>query len=614
MVSRDAAHIAKILLSDHKFVLLDSSGREDRHCLFLWDPRAVVDLHSVTDLRTVFSRSQANSGEYVAGFLTYECGYVLDSYWQNHQHPILSAPLGCFGYFKHALVVTRDAIAEALELILCEPGFYTVELEVSKEQYCRDIEKVLSAIRRGDIYQLNYTVNSIFNGVHSTIGLYKALRENQPVDFGAWVRLQDGVEYLSFSPELFFQKSGSTVLCKPMKGTLPTSESQDETERRKLELQQDEKNRAENVMIVDLLRNDLSRVCKAGSVRVGSLFDIEEYRSVLQMTSTVTGELCEPSLTRVVEALFPCGSITGAPKLSAMDHTYALEQRTRGIYTGSIGVIFPNGDAEFNVAIRTLSCSADSVSMGVGSGIVFDSSPEAEYDECIDKIRFATCSNDLSLIETMLCESGNVALLERHLQRMLRSAKMLNIALSEESLREFVSRKIHECTGRKKLRVLCHNSGKLSCEQIQLEATRGGSKTLVMGDRIVYSSDPMRRHKTTQRAAYTADLQQAQDMGYDDMVYQNERGHIVETTCCNIAIQLPGDACWYTPPLSDGCLDGIQRGEMLEHGLFNARVVEKSISIQELFLAKRIVVGNAVAGVSDVDLESSSIEAVEWYS
>lgn len=328
-------------------------------------------------------------GCWIAGFASYELGYALEPRLQDLMPPDRDVPLLYFGVFAAPepaddLLAQAAAEADQAELDAPTPGWTAPE-------HAHAIQRIHDYIASGDIYQANLTMPMTARAQGTALGLYGALRARQPVSHGALVQFPNCPAILSRSPELFFATDAAgRIETRPMKGTAPRASNPAHDAALKAELQTSIKNRAENLMIVDLLRNDISRICRPGSVRVPALFAIETYATVHQMVSHVVGDLVpDTSPSAIFRALFPCGSITGAPKIRAMQVIRELEPEARGVYCGAIGWMAPDGKASFNVAIRTLTLSAGVARFGVGGGIVIDSTPDGEYEEALWKARFA---------------------------------------------------------------------------------------------------------------------------------------------------------------------------------------------------------------------------------
>src|SRR5271168_42706 len=420
-----------VLLQTARFDSANHKSYLFRNC------RETLVARSPDDLPGVFAGIEAalRDGYYLAGFLTYECGVHFEprALAANAPPALLNElPLAWFGVFDSPLIFDHSANdVDAMQRLrqaqlspsLGRDGKLEVGgLGISASEYRERIERIKRYIEAGDTYQVNFTtsLNLPYSGPAS--GLFSFLLTTQPVAYGALLNLGE-TQIVSASPELFFRLNDSTITTQPMKGTAARGKDLDEDAAISSWLERDEKNRSENVMIVDLLRNDLGRVCLPGSIQVDKLFAVERYRTLFQMTSTISGQL-RPGIDfyGIFKALFPSGSIVGAPKVRTMQIIGELEQRRRGVYTGTIGFIAPRREAVFSVAIRTLVLHNGMAEMGVGSGIVYDSGAVAEYEECQLKATFLTrASPDFQLIETMLWDGGYF-LLPLHLERLAASA------------------------------------------------------------------------------------------------------------------------------------------------------------------------------------------------
>ncbi|PIB25058.1 aminodeoxychorismate synthase, component I [Amylibacter kogurei] len=357
------------------------------------DPSEVIVAWDAGDVADAFARIEAAraAGKWLAGLASYELGYVFEPRLTPRMPAERQSPLLCFGVFDGVDMAATRGLMHRAQSEAAQATLDTPSPKWSADEYGAAFAQVADYIAAGDFYQTNLTfpMDSKYTG--SPLGLYAALRHGQPVNYGGIVQLGQGPILVSRSPELFFKVDAAGVIStRPMKGTVPRGKTAGEDADLKAFLQSDEKNRAENLMIVDLLRNDISRVAKVGSVRVPELFTIESYATVHQMTSLVEADLqnglCVEDL---FQALFPCGSITGAPKLRAMEVINDLEPFPREIYCGSIGWIAPSGEMAFNVAIRTLSLFGDqSVRLNVGGGVVYDSTADSEYEEALWKARY----------------------------------------------------------------------------------------------------------------------------------------------------------------------------------------------------------------------------------
>lgn len=436
-------------------------------------------------------------------------------------------------------------------------GIGGLQPAIDEETYVATVNRIKRLIFEGDCYQVNFTFPLDFAWFGSPLALYARLREQQPVRYGGFVGdVRNGL--VSLSPELFVERCGDRLVTRPMKGTAPRSAPPEQ-------LRSSEKDRAENLMIVDLLRNDLGRVADQGSVVVDRLFDIEEYPTLWQMVSEVSANVGGRSFGEILRALFPCGSITGAPKIRAMQIAAELENAERGIYTGALGWLAPNGDFRLNVAIRTLELGADGHGkLGVGSGVVADSRPAAEWQECLLKSRFLReCDPGLLLIETLRREDGRYPRLAGHLERLRRSAAWLGFACDEARVAELLA--AQPVTGTWRVRLTLAKDGRLDVQAFPLGVEPSGPRRAALAAVSIESGYPLRRHKTTDRAQYDAALKVLDsDPQLFDMVFLNERGEVAEGGRSNVFVER--DGVLLTPPLASGALPGVLRSALLADG------------------------------------------------
>nr|MBF0221208.1 aminodeoxychorismate synthase component I [Desulfobulbaceae bacterium] len=459
-------------------IFLETSKTNDENfCSYIfYDPVEILSFHKDQPLEEFFKQVQncIDQGLYLAGWVSYEFGYALEPVLQKHLGDLDNRPLLKLGVFKEPIIFDhRNAsFSKPFKHTLpCPdtPGSFSinnVRPSMSMEEYLKNLDVIKEYIEAGDTYQVNYTMKLLFDFAGSPTALYKMLRFNQPVSYGAFLKLA-GRTTLSFSPELFFTKTADTCLVRPMKGTIARGLTWAEDQKNIHTLQNDIKNRSENIMIVDLLRNDLGRLSEKGSVSMSSMFDVETYATLHQMTSTVTGRLKpEINLTQIFKAFFPCGSVTGAPKIRTMEIIHELEKLPRGIYTGGIGFIGPES-VTFNVPIRTLVLNQGQSEMGIGSGIVHDSNNEDEWRECLLKAKFLTSPcPDFQLIETVLwTEAAGFYLLDRHLSRLKKSAEYFDFPFDGQRITKTLS--AHKATKNinnknpAKVRLLLHRDGTL---------------------------------------------------------------------------------------------------------------------------------------------------------
>lgn len=482
-------------------------------------------------------------------------------------------------------------------------GLLDIAATITKERYTQDIQDIQRLIADGDTYQVNHTFR--LHGVvfGHPLALYRELRRQQPVRFGAY--MDTGTRtILSFSPELFLQLEHGTITAMPMKGTLGTDQGSAQ------DLARSAKDHAENLMITDLIRNDLGRICKTGSIRVPKLFEVQQVGRVYQMTSTVTGRLRpDVNLSALLSAVYPCGSVTGAPKKRTMQIIRELEQDARELYCGSIACFDPNGDFQMNVAIRTLELNENNqFQMGIGSGITIDSDAENEWQECLVKASFVTSlPSPVGLIETMRYHNGHLPLLNTHLDRMQSSALSLRIPFDrshvERSITEYLAR---EAFGSRliALRLELSANGTLLITHRAVEPMAAQSKIFFakdfLGDTdsVMDSRNPLLRHKTTWRKTYDDAWQAAVTQGGFDAVFTNERGEITEGGRSSIFALIDGR--WLTPPISCGVLPGVMRSTLLSDPAW--RVTECAILPSDLRRAQQIKMVNALRGAVETTL------------
>ena len=536
--------------------------------------------------------------------------YELGAHLQGLPARPLAGPLARVLLFTHCEQMTGEQVASWLATRSedTDPaGVAGIAANVDQAQFTAAIDRIRDYIAAGDTYQVNYTYRLRFDAFGGLFALYARLRARQPVPYGALVSLPDGSAVLSFSPELFVRHEAGLLQARPMKGTAPASGDVEVDAARALALSQDTKNRAENLMIVDLLRNDLGRVAQTGSVDVPALFEVQRYGAVLQMTSTVQARLREDAgLAEIFDALYPCGSITGAPKRRTMEIIHELEPDARGIYTGAIGWFDPAppgrtyGDFCLSVPIRTLALDAarDGVrrgELGVGAGIVYDSDAQSEFAECQLKARFLTgLSNEFTIFETIRASREHGCRhLEQHLDRLAASCAYFGFAFDRgaahiallEASAALPADALH------RLRLAVSHTGEMTLASGEL-APLHEPVALLLAAEPTHSGDVFLRHKTSIRSRYDAAWKAAEAQGAFDMLFFNERDELTEGGRSSVFLRF-GEA-WLTPPLSAGVLPGVMRGVLLAAPAWNA--CEATITREMLQQADDIVVCSALRG------------------
>ena len=546
-------------------------------------PRAVHLARTLSDVLPLLQEADraTRNGLWAALMLSYEAAPAFDSAMEVHASD--GFPLGWLAVFREPSSRAIDFHPGSLSNTSWNPL-------IAQGGYSAGIAAIRSAIARGDCYQVNYTFPMECQFQGDAWAWYRALGTVQGAGYSAWIDL-DRYRVLSFSPELFFEREGNVLRAQPMKGTAPRGRWASEDMEQRNRLEESGKNRAENLMIVDLLRNDLGRVSVPGTVRVPRLFSVERYETLFQMTSTIES-ICRPDtgFVELFRALFPCGSVTGAPKISAMKMIRCLERSPRGVYTGSIGLVRPGGDCTFSVAIRTLVLDTETgrAVFGVGGGITYDSTPEDEYAECLTKARFLTERPPaFQLIETLRLEEGIYFLPGRHVARMLESARFFNFMLEEASLRAALEEiRLEHRKGIWKVRLLASASGAIQDQVSPLVEPTDYVCRVAFASAPVDSGNRFLYHKTTQRSFYEEQLRERADC--DDLIFWNERGEVTESSIANVVVEMDG-AQW-TPSRGSGLLAGTFRDELLSLGEIHERVIFKD----ELRRADRLFLVNSV--------------------
>ena len=571
------------LIFDFVDPLMTGSGARR---LAFTQPERVITALTIADVRPALREVEeaARNGFYAAGMICYEAAPAFDA--ALHARPPGSLPLLWFGLFRAPASLPRVTKHHA-----AVSGWTP---DTDRATYDASIKAVREAIARGDTYQVNYTMRLHTSVSGAPRAWYEALAAQSHGRFNAYLDIGEK-QILSLSPELFFAWDGTQLMARPMKGTLsraalPASESvsdawQASDEAEAFALVNSAKNRAENLMIVDLLRNDLSRIAVTGSVAVPKLFSLETYPTVHHMTSTVTATTRDGvTLEDVFCALFPCGSITGAPKIKTSEIIALLESSPRGIYCGAIGYVTPDQRAVFNVPIRTITMDSASgmAQCGVGGGITWDSTAGEEHAEALTKARFLSLgAGHFDLLETLLLQDGHYAFLDRHLARLLTAAKRFGHLADMPAIRAALA--AHAATYAyqlRRVRLLVSPSGEITitCTALQsapegwLAASHAAERVkIALALKPVDSHHEFLRYKTTARSAYDVHIASSEDAF--DILLWNERNEVTEFTRGNVVVSLDGKLL--TPPLGCGLLPGVLRAELLERMVISESIVER---------------------------------------
>jgi para-aminobenzoate synthetase/4-amino-4-deoxychorismate lyase len=554
-------------------------------------PLEVVRADAIGQVDAAFAKLEEAlaAGRHAAGYFSYELGYALERRLVPLMPSSRNVPLLWFGIFADCEFGGGCADESA-------PSVHAGRLvhEWDEARYTASFERIRALIAAGDLYQANLSYRARFVFVGEPYAFYRELRSRARARHCAFI--DDGErQIVSISPELFFDISPAGVVrTRPMKGTAARGTTTEEDSAARARLAASEKERAENLMIVDLVRNDLSRIAIPGSVEVENLFEVETYPTVHQLVSTVAARLApRMRVETIVRALFPCGSVTGAPKIRAMEVIREIETSPRGVYCGAIGYFAPDGSAAFNVAIRTLTISGGNGELGIGGAIVFDSRARAEYEECRVKARFYEAArHPLQLIETLRYEPGVGFLrLDRHLARIASSAAALGFEFDAACAGHELQRCVAGRFETLRVRLTLHEDGMMCAEAEPFIAAPVPWRFAVSPVRVS-SGDPLLRHKTNRRVLHdTEHARLSAGLGCDEVLFLNEHDQLTEGSRTNIFLEIEGRLL--TPSLASGLLNGCLRRELLDEG----SCFEALLTSADLDSAERVFVGNSLRGL-----------------
>jgi para-aminobenzoate synthetase/4-amino-4-deoxychorismate lyase len=557
---------------------------------------------SLDDVRPAVQAAEhaARAGNWVGGFISYDAAPAFDDALTVTSRSKSPLPLAWFGVFAEARIADFELAQSSRAQT--RPHW---SLNTNESDYAQCVESIRDRIRAGDVYQVNFTTRATTSDPIDPIDLYRQLLVAQQPQYGALIT-HDEFAVVSASPELFFEWQKSHLRCRPMKGTQRRGRFLAEDDALATSLLSSHKEQAENIMIVDLVRNDMAKVAQLGSVKVQSLLELEPYPNVWQLVSEITCET-EPGVgfTEIVAALFPSGSVTGAPKPSAMSLITSIEETSRGVYCGAVGLLEPIDDevhATFNVAIRTAVITAEGGEFGSGGGIVTNSEPSREFGEMLLKAQQLQSSppQGYRLLETFRhIPEGPTDVRERHLARLRRSALRLGFRWPAD-LSDVVHRRLNLVQYDARVRVLLSLDGRLEIQHSPAPEHSDTPVCLFVDDETVASNDIMLFHKTTRRSLYNR--RQRRFPGADDVIMVNERGECTEVTTANFAVRRGNT--WLTPPLSSGCMPGIAREVLLERG----EIREGVVLANDLATADDIAVFNSLRGWRRARLASSPTE------
>ncbi len=601
---------------DFVFLWNGKNDKENYRSFIFLNPKTIISARKRGDIKRCFSQIEnwLSKNYHIAGYITYEAASGFEEALPKTNTSNL--PLLWFGVYKKPVIYDHRKKKWGLSLFLpggfnCKNGtvpifsqsqfsYHIKNIRPTKTErsYLSDISKIKDYIKRGETYQVNYTFKYKFSFHGCSYMVFFDLSRKQSVPYAALIGF-DNKKILSLSPELFFRRKTNILEVKPMKGTIGRGKNILEDYRKGKQLENSAKNRAENVMIVDMLRNDLGKISKTGSVKTTRLFETEKYQTLYQMTSTIKSKLYKNSWYDIFKSIFPSGSVTGAPKIRTIQIINELEKAPRNVYTGSIGYISPEGEAAFNVAIRTILLDEDKKEgeLGIGSGITISSNAKAEFNECRLKADFFIKKYvDFELIETLLWRKGQFFLLDMHLKRLKDSANYFNYSCAENSILKFLLTYASAFDKNKsyKVRLLLNKNGEIKIGSSILKSEM--SLKITFSKKKTDSSNIFLYHKTTNRKIYDGEYLKYKKIGFADVIFLNEKGEVTEGAISNIIVKTGKN--YYTPPVKSGLLNGVYRQYLLNSQIFPLK--EKVLYKQDIINAEKLFICNSVRGLVEV--------------
>ncbi|MBY0386338.1 aminodeoxychorismate synthase component I [bacterium] len=568
-------------MSPGSFAIFEDT--KNKNCFYFQDPIEQILINDISKIKEGFHliENWRQQGMYVVGHVSYEAGFAFYPR-KDKGFSDLNTPLLHFLIFKEKHMGLPSFLQESSNAK--DFFIFDYKADLTEDEYKSQQEIIQQSLMDGEYYQLNQTFQKSFRASVGSTELYQKLKQNQKTSYTAFIKYP-AYEILSFSPELFYRKQGCAVVTEPMKGTLSSDLHPEK-------LLQDEKQIAENLMIVDLLRNDLGKIAHPGTVKVEELFKIQTFETVHQMTSKISAQI--ESSTPIVElfsSLFPCGSITGAPKWRAMQSIAKMEKSPRGVYTGAIGFVEPNNDQCFSVAIRTLTHRGERYSLGLGGGIVADSKADQEWREAKLKGQFVSKINEgFFLFETLLFDGKIFKSLSDHINRLNHSAQFFDFSIDTQAIsQELVQIEKQLRTMPHKIKIKLFYKGNVQIESEPLRPTEA-RKEIILSSQKVLSTDIFQAHKTSRRDLYDSEWQRAANEGFYDIFFLNEQEQVVEASRHNIFIRKNNE--WFTPPLSSGALPGIER----QRAIMDLKAIEQELGLHDITSADDIVLTNSLRG------------------
>ncbi len=606
----------------NKFIIFETRKFDEQniYSYIFTNPVDIIQFNNSDNITRSFEKIEnvLSKKLYVAGYFSYKLGYYLDYFEKDNLFNKNNAelPLMFLYVFKPPIIFDHtnnkfiNLKSDSYLTTNQKPANFNIfnhKINISKKEYVTKINKIKSYIAQGDTYQVNFTIKSKFRFSGNPLGLYYRLCKTQKVAYTSFIKTPE-FNILSFSPELFIRKTGNVIITKPMKGTIQRGINVSDDNKNRYSLFKSKKNRAENVMIVDLLRNDLARVSKYGDVYVKKLFEVEKFETLFQMTSTIcTKTNPDINIYKLFNSIFPSGSVTGAPKIRTMQIIKELESDPRGVYTGAIGFITPEKDILLNVSIRTAVIKKNIGELGIGSGIVWDSEAEKEFEECKLKSLFLLKKpKKFKIIETVLwrkyfikynndVNSHGYFLLKYHIDRIKKSAQYFDFHFSEQKMLDYLVklkfRLLKTNQDYYRVRILLSTDGKFYVtHKVTNKLSKTGSiQKIVLSKYTADIKNVFLYHKTTQRRYY--------NLGYFDVLFSNNIGQITETSRGNIFIK--SGKYYYTPPIKCGLLPGVYREYFIKT---SKNVIEKPLLLKDLVNADKVFVTNSVIGLKQVEL------------
>ncbi|TMR86007.1 aminodeoxychorismate synthase component I [Streptococcus pseudopneumoniae] len=572
----------------HRKTVIDFRALGERYTFI--QPIKELKTRDLTEVTALLSQveSYQEQGYYVVGYVSYEAAPAFEEKFAVHKAPLLDEYLLYFTV--HDRVETSPIPLTYDELDL--PSDW--QEVTSAEDYEKAIAQIHHHLRQGDTYQVNYTVQLKQDLSANPFAIYNRMVVEQEAGYNAYVE-HDEMAVISMSPELFFEQSDRELTTRPMKGTTQRGVTDQEDLEQASWLEQDPKNRSENMMIVDLLRNDMNRISEVGSEHVEHLCQVEQYSTVWQMTSTIKSRLrADVDLITIFRSLFPCGSITGAPKIATMEIIKNLEPQPRGVYCGTIGLLLPNGRRIFNVAIRTIQLHKGQAIYGVGGGITWDSTWESEYQEVHQKAAVLYRKQDrFQLITTGKISQKNLLFEAQHLERLRKASRYFASPFDAEDLKQKIKEECQDCDVNQdyRLRISLSKSGEI---EVNRQVLTPLSRTFCYAQLCLQEAN-LQQAFTYFKTSHRPHL----GLRKQEIIYHNAAGELLETSIGNLVLKISGRL--YTPPIELGILPGIYRQHLLERG----QVEEKVLNLADLAQAETIYGCNAVRGLYELILQEN---------